>query len=173
MVTSFERFKQKTRNDIREIQHFQRKSNTTDYWQSKNNVIGFDLSGSGCCIICFAANPLVLERHHIGSRNNSTATITVCCNCHKILTTKQTSWHRAWSFKNNTDELQFLFLFAGLNDIGSMFDAPENFAIIEFLMAFAIHKQKDNKPLNVLLLFPLLFAILFATIIKRRNELEN
>ncbi|MGI0014862.1 MAG: hypothetical protein ACREBU_15690, partial [Nitrososphaera sp.] len=130
-------------------------------------------SGSGCCIICFEANPLVLEQHHIAGKNNSNATVTVCANCHKVLTTKQTSWHKSWSSENNVDEMQFLFLFAGLNDMGRLFSSGENTAIIEFLMAFAIHKEKEKKPLNILLMFPLLFGILFATIMKRRNQNES
>ena len=172
-MVSFDEYKQKTRNEIREISQYQRQTNTLNFWQAKDNVLGFDLSGSGCCIICFESNPIVLEQHHIAGRNNSTATVTVCGNCHKILTTKQTSWHKSWSFSNNMDEMQFLFLFAGLNDIGQLFDTPENIAIIEFLMAFAIHKEKEQKSLNLLLMFPLLFGILFATIMKRRNQNDN
>ncbi|MGI0012627.1 MAG: hypothetical protein ACREBU_04175 [Nitrososphaera sp.] len=169
-MVSFNEYKQKTRNEIREIQQYRRSTNTNDFWQAKDdNALDFDLCGSGCCIICFEANPLVLEQHHIAGRQNSSATITLCANCHKILTTKQTSWHKSWSFKNNMDEMQFLFLFAGLNDMGSLFDNTESMAIIEFLLAFAIHKEKEQKALNVLLLFPLLFGIIFATIMKRRD----
>jgi len=173
-MVSLEEYKQKTRSEIREILQFERQTSGDNYWQVKDNSAGFDLSSSGCCIICFAANPLVLEQHHIAGRQNSSATITVCANCHNILTTKQTSWHKTWSFRNNTDELQFLFLFAGLNDMGSLFDNTESMAIIEFLLAFAIHKEKEQKALNFLLLFPLLFGILLATIMKRReNENEQ
>ena len=173
MVSSLDEYRKTTRNDIREIQQYRQQTNTSDFWQGKNdNAFGFDLSGSGCCIICFEINPIVLEQHHIAGRQNSNATVTVCCNCHKILTTKQSSWHTSWTFKNNMDEMQFLFLFAGLNDMGNLFDTPESMGIIEFLLAFAIHKEKDQKALNILLMFPLLFGIIFATIMKRRNENE-
>jgi len=172
-MVSFNEYKQKTRNEIREIQQYRSRTNTDDFWQDKDDKsLGFDLSSSGCCIICYEPNPLVLEQHHIAGRNNSNATVTVCCKCHKILTTKQTSWHNSWSFNNNSDEMQFLFLFAGLNDMGTLFGAPENFAIIEFLMAFAIHKEKEKKPLNVLITFPLLFGLIFATIVNRRSNNE-
>ena len=67
--------------------------------------------------------------------------------------------------------MQFLFLFAGLNDMGTLFDAPENFAIVEFLMAFVIHRR-ELKPLNILLMFPILFGLVFATIVKRRSDNE-
>ena len=171
-MVSFDEYKQERRNDIREIVQFQRQTNAQVFWQSKsgNGAQGFDLTSSGCCIVCFEANPLVLEQHHIAGRHNSSATITVCANCHKVLTAKQTSWHKSWSFRNNIDEMQFLFLFAGLNDIGQLFDAPENIAIIEFLMAFAVHKEQERKALNLLIMFPLLFGIIFATIMKRRNQ---
>ena len=171
-MVSFSEYKQKTRNEIREIQQYQR-TNANEFWQTKDdNVIGFDLSGSGCCVVCFATNPLTLEQHHIAGRQNSKATVTLCANCHKILTTKQTSWHNSWSLKDNSDEMQFLFLFAGLNDIGSLFDVPENFAIFEFLMAFTFHTEKEKKSLNVLIMFPLLFGIILATIMKRRDSSE-
>ena len=171
-MATFDEYKHKTRNEIREIQQYRRQSNVADFWRGKNdNAVSFDLSGSGCCIVCFEADPLVLERHHIAGRQNSSATVTLCCNHHKLLTTKQTSWHNSWSFKDNADEMQFLFLFAGLNDMGNLFDVPENFAIIEFLIAFALHKQ-ELKPLNVLLMLPILFCLVFATIMKRKKENE-
>ncbi|MGI0016587.1 MAG: hypothetical protein ACREBU_24455, partial [Nitrososphaera sp.] len=75
-MVSFDDYKQRTRNDIREIRQYQSQTNTPIFWQS-NNAVGFDLSGSGCCIICFEANPLVLEQHHIAGKNNSNATVTV------------------------------------------------------------------------------------------------
>ena len=50
----------------------------------------------GCCFICFYNDdPLVLELfelHHIGKRNNTNVTITVCPICHAKLTRKQKSW---------------------------------------------------------------------------------
>jgi len=55
--------------------------------------------------------------------------------------------------------------------MGTLFDAPENFAIVEFLMAFVIHRR-ELKPLNILLMFPILFGLVFATIVKRRSDNE-
>lgn len=54
------------------------------------------LVGSGCCIICFNANPLLLDEHHLFGRANSEIILTVCSNHHALLTRMQGSWPREW-----------------------------------------------------------------------------
>jgi len=52
--------------------------------------------GSGCCIICFNPNPLVLEEHHLFGAANSDVTITVCANHHVLFSRMQGRWPAGW-----------------------------------------------------------------------------
>lgn len=54
------------------------------------------LGGSGCCLICFSSNPLILQEHHFLGRKHSSFTITVCANHHQILSMWQKSWPEEW-----------------------------------------------------------------------------
>lgn len=51
---------------------------------------------SGSCVICFNANPLLLDQHHPFGRKNSEVTITVCGNHHSMLSRLQGSWPKDW-----------------------------------------------------------------------------
>ncbi len=75
------------------------------------------LTGSGCCLICFNKDPYVLEEHHIGGRNNSELTITVCANHHAKLTRMQKGWNKRWQQKNNPQTVKETFLLRGLSDV--------------------------------------------------------
>jgi hypothetical protein len=169
-LDSLEQYQNKTRNEIREILLYQRQTNPKTYWEN-SETCNFDLANSGCCIICYESNPLILEQHHIAGKHNSSATITLCPNCHRKLSIKQFSWPTNWSSRNNLDELQFLFLFAGLNDLSDLFEI-NNIPILEFLMAFAIHK-KERKKLSPVVILPLLFCILLASVFQRVEENEQ
>jgi len=169
-MNSLDEYRAKTQREIREVLLLRRVTNEESHWQTKRNSVNIDTSSACCCVICFESDPLVLEQHHIAGKNNSAATITVCSNCHKILSTKQTSWPRNWSLQNNYDEMKFLFLFAGLIDIAELYN-PRNAPIIELLLAFALHK-KEGKKLNALLLVPILFGIMLATMFERSRENE-
>jgi hypothetical protein len=78
----------------------------------------------GCCLICgYTENPLIFERHHIGGRNNSDLTITVCPNCHRELSKKQLSWDENWSNRNNTLEFKLKLLKISRAEINKMIEA--------------------------------------------------
>ena len=42
-----------------------------------------------CCFVCGETNPDVLEKHHFEGRNNSEWLITLCKNCHAVITAEQ------------------------------------------------------------------------------------
>jgi 5-methylcytosine-specific restriction endonuclease McrA len=42
-----------------------------------------------CCFACGETNPDILEKHHLEGRNNSDRLITLCKNCHAIITAEQ------------------------------------------------------------------------------------
>jgi hypothetical protein len=79
------------------------------------------LSKHGCCLICFYYdNPLILEKHHIAGRNNLNLTITVCPNCHRILTKKQESWDIDWKNTDNTEIKKLAFTLMGRSEVLKM-----------------------------------------------------
>ena len=51
---------------------------------SKNRHSGF-LYGTGCCLLCMAIDPLILENHHIIPRKDSDDDflISLCASCHR------------------------------------------------------------------------------------------
>jgi hypothetical protein len=54
------------------------------------------MAGSGCCVICFNANSLMLEDHHPFGKANSSVTITTCGSHHLLLSRMQRSWPHSW-----------------------------------------------------------------------------
>lgn len=80
---------------------------------NEERLLGKFLLGSGCCVICFESNPLVLEEHHVAGRRNSDITFTVCANHHAILSRMQRSWLRA----GKSVEEREAFLFRGFADL--------------------------------------------------------
>jgi hypothetical protein len=163
-LDSLEQYQNRTRNEIREILVYQKQTSPLSFWETKTGIKSFDITSSGCCIICYESDPLILEQHHVAGKHNSTATVTVCPSCHRKLSVKQTSWPVNWTNKNNIDNLQFLFLFAGLHDLSSLFES-KNIPILEFLIAFAIHKKERKKP-NSILMVPLVFGLLLASVLQ-------
>jgi hypothetical protein len=75
------------------------------------------LSGSGCCLICYISDPLVLEEHHVGGRANSNFTITVCANHHQKLSRMQKSWPPNWASKKNAPEVRKSLIIRGISDL--------------------------------------------------------
>jgi hypothetical protein len=65
------------------------------------------------CEICNSDKNL--EQHHIRGRKHGTETITVCHECHDILTANQRLWDRSWL--NHNAENKDAFLKRGLIDI--------------------------------------------------------
>jgi len=65
------------------------------------------------CEICHSSEKL--EHHHVRGRKHGNERITVCQECHKILTDKQRLWDRSWldTDSDNKDA----FLIRGLIDI--------------------------------------------------------
>ncbi len=58
------------------------------------------------CEICNSDKKL--EQHHIRGRKHGNETITVCHECHKILTDKQRLWDRSWLDVNSENKVTFL-----------------------------------------------------------------
>jgi len=65
------------------------------------------------CEICNSNKKL--EQHHIRGRKHGNETITVCHECHDILTVNQRLWDRSW-FDSNAENNE-VFLQRGLIDI--------------------------------------------------------
>lgn len=65
------------------------------------------------CEICNSNKKL--EKHHIRGRKHGNETITVCHECHDILTVNQRLWDRSW-FDPNAENNE-VFLQRGLIDI--------------------------------------------------------
>ena len=65
------------------------------------------------CEICHSSEKL--EHHHVRGRKHGNECITVCQECHKILTDKQRLWDRSWldTDSDNKDE----FLIRGTIDV--------------------------------------------------------
>jgi len=165
-MISLDEYKKKTRRSIREEKLYYRLTNDELCWE-KHSEMNFDLTSSGCCLMCSECNPLALEQHHIAGRNNAKATVTVCANHHKILTTKQSSWPNQWTRKNNYDDIKFLFLFFGFTQLTDMLaHRVPRFALIVLLMvAHKIHTS-ENKKVSILwmisLTIPLFLLSLFS-----------
>jgi len=66
------------------------------------------------CEICGHTNKK-LELHHVRGKKHGNETITVCHDCHEILTNKQRLWHPSWLNPNAENKDAFLEL--GLIDI--------------------------------------------------------
>jgi len=65
------------------------------------------------CEICNSNKKL--EQHHVRGNKHGNETITVCHDCHEILTNKQRLWDRSWL--NSNAENKDSFLERGLIDI--------------------------------------------------------
>ena len=65
------------------------------------------------CEICSSNKKL--ESHHLRGRKHGNECITVCHDCHKILTDKQRLWDRSWLDPNS--ENKYAFLIRGLIDV--------------------------------------------------------
>jgi hypothetical protein len=79
------------------------------------------LSKDGCCVICFYNdNPLILEKHHIAGKNNSVLVLTVCPNCHRILSKKQESWNNDWIKNDNSEIKKLAFTLMGRSEVLEM-----------------------------------------------------
>jgi len=70
-------------------------------------------SESNKCEICNSTRKL--EQHHVRGNKHGNETITVCHDCHEILTNKQRLWDRSWLDPNA--ENKEAFLIRGLIDI--------------------------------------------------------
>lgn len=162
-MQTFEEYKKKTKLSIGEQKLYHRFVNDEIYWE-KDDKIGFELSNTDCCAICFESNPLVLEQHHIAGRNNAKATVTVCSNHHRILSRKQSSWPKLWTNKDNHDDLKFLFLFLGLTQLESLveYKLPRITPILLLMGAYQIHKS-ENKDVDILLIISLTLAFTLLT----------
>ena len=75
------------------------------------------LSSDGCCLICGETNPFVLVEHHYAGRRNSSETITLCADCHEIVTRIQKSWDKRWMKDDNPFEVMELFELRGTSDL--------------------------------------------------------
>ena len=68
------------------------------------------------CEICRSNEPLEqLEQHHLRGRKHGNERITVCQECHKILTDKQRRWDRSWLDPDSDNKDAFLIL--GIIDV--------------------------------------------------------
>jgi hypothetical protein len=67
------------------------------------------------CEICEAEEDL--ELHHIGGRKHMRNTITVCQNCHRILSDLQKLWDKRWELTDQSESVRDAFLLQGLYDI--------------------------------------------------------
>ena len=65
------------------------------------------------CEICHSSEKL--EQHHIRGRKHGNECITVCYECHKILTDDQSTWDRSWL--NPDSENKDAFLNRGIIDV--------------------------------------------------------
>ena len=65
------------------------------------------------CEICHSSEKL--EQHHVRGRKHGNECITVCYECHKILTDDQSTWDRSWL--NPDSENKDAFLNRGLIDV--------------------------------------------------------
>lgn len=70
-----------------------------------------------CCVICFHSDPFDLEEHHVGAKNNSNFTISLCRNCHGKVSRKQYKWPKEWPKKNKPSKKKTACLLIGLSDV--------------------------------------------------------
>ena len=163
-MISLEDYKKMTRLAVREDKLYHRFGNDEIYWE-KHSEMNFDLSNAGCCVICFESNPLVLEQHHIGGRNNAKATVSLCSNHHRILSTRQTSWSKPWTGKDNHDDLKFLFLFLGLTQLTELNYKSPLAPIVLLMVAHTIHTN-EKKKVSIFWIFSLTFSFFLLTLFK-------
>ncbi len=89
-----------------------------------------------CCGVSF-------EEHHIGGKNNSSITVTVCTRCHQELNNKQMTWDSRWSCAGNSTNLKNSFVIQGLQDVLAL--KSDNTGIKEYkVMAGSLSKLIRN-----------------------------
>lgn len=77
-------------------------------------------NGGYCCLCGYYDDPRILEEHHISGRKHSDITITVCPNCHKILSLGQRSWPKEWLKYDNNNIIKTALELRGFSDIDKL-----------------------------------------------------
>lgn len=67
-----------------------------------------------CCEICGKEGR---ELHHIAGRKHGYHVITVCPECHKILSNSQKLWDMRWWYTDQPDHIRKAFLLQGISEI--------------------------------------------------------
>jgi len=68
------------------------------------------------CEVCLARH-VSFEKHHAAGRKHDFRQITVCIQCHNILTKRQKLWDSRWWNHTDSKTLQLAFLYRGVYDI--------------------------------------------------------
>ncbi len=58
-----------------------------------------------------------LELHHLGSRNNSELTCTLCVSCHISISNRQMVWDSRWTCNDNTGNVRSSFIVEGVYEL--------------------------------------------------------
>ena len=84
---------------------------------SEQKALDKFFAGSGCCLICFVSNPLVLEEHHPAGRKHSPFTLTLCANHHALLSRRQRSWPAEWQRRDLSPSRRAALMLRGLSEV--------------------------------------------------------
>jgi hypothetical protein len=136
-IISFDDYKKGSRLYAREDDLYRTLINKEVYWEKADGSIHFRINNLGCCILCYYSFPIALQEHHLAGRaNNSELTVTVCANCHTILSAKQASWPIGWSRFEKSEEERLACHKRGFEDMIHLMQAEQTSSRIATFVVF-------------------------------------